>query len=389
MSQKIKTTFKQTSWISNQELRIGFISFLFCIFIPGYVLVCSRIVIRKITAMERIIKRISTPEKLNANWNKLADFYFQKKEFLTHLHKYNPCTQRYYELYCNNKFVAGTVVYTLKVDIFTFANIPSPFKFQIIGLPASIATPPMIGDSGEFEYFLSELIQLESGLILGINFLEDHLQNKVLNMRTLPTFILNLECDKVESYENTLRHSYRRRIHKIRNKFTGITSVTSDCSLFNEEHYDLYLEIMKKTKTKLETLSFKLFRYLPPNFLLTTYYDDKKMLCWHIICKDINVLFFFFGGMNYLYRDQFQSYNNNLLGIIGAAYDYKYNMIDFGQTAEVAKTRLGATLSERRMFVYHKNPLISGLLKLLRNIMSYSTTNEKCHVFKGNNSLII
>jgi len=332
--------------------------------------------------MEKIIKRISSPEDLNTNWDNLANFYFQKKEFLSHLHKYNPCAQRYYELYCNNSLVAGTVVYTLKIDILTFANIPSPYNLQIIGLPASIATPPIIGDFTEFEYFLSELIHLESGLILGINFIGDYLQDKVVNMRTLPTIILKFDYDKIESYENSLRHCYRRRIHKIRNKFYNVTSVTSDCSVFNDEHYSLYLEIMKKTSTKLETLSFNAFRYLPSNFLLTTYYNDKKMLCWHIVCRDINLLFFFFGGMDYSLRDQFHSYNNNLLGIIAAAFDLKYHVIDFGQTAEIAKTRLGGEMSERRMFVYHKNPVIFGLLKLFRNLMSYNKTHEKYHVFK-------
>jgi hypothetical protein len=335
--------------------------------------------------LEKIIKKHNSPENLNTNWDNLADFFFQKREFLNHLHKYNPCSQRYYELYCDGSLVAGTVVYTLKVDIFTFANIPSPFKLQIIGLPASIATPPMIGDSGEFEYFISELIQLESGLILGINFLEDYLPDKVLNMRTLPTIILELDYNQIESYENSLRHNYRRRIHKIREKFFNVSSVTSDCSVFSDQHYSLYLEIMKKTTTKLEKLSLNVFKFLPSNFKLTTYYCEEKMLCWHILCNDDKVLFFFFGGMNYSLRNQFQSYHNNLIGIITAAFDQKYNIIDFGQTAEVAKTRLGGILSERRMFVYHNNPVIFVLFKLFRNLLSYTKINEKHHVFKNEN----
>jgi hypothetical protein len=89
--------------------------------------------------------------------------------------------------------------------------------------------------------------------------------------------------------------------------------------------------------------------------------------------------------MNYFLRDQYQSYNNNLLGIIKAAIDQKYYIIDFGQTAEIAKTRLGGEMSERRMFAYHKNPVILGLLKLFKNLISYTKTNEKCHVFKIEN----
>jgi hypothetical protein len=332
--------------------------------------------------MEKIIKKNNSPKHLNANWDNLADFHFQKKEFLNHLHKYNPCAQRYYELYYNGDLVAGAIVYTLKIDILTFAGIPSPFKVNVIGLPVSVASPPIIGDSGEFEYLLSEIIKIEHGIILGLNFMEDHLEDKAINMRTLPTIILKLQSENMGIYENSLRHVYRRRIRRIREKFSGVTTVTSECSSFNEDHYRLYLEIMKKTATKLETLSLNLFKYLPSNFQLTTYYHVNEMLCWHIICKDVNEMFFFFGGMNYMLRDRFQSYNNNLLGIISAAIDLKYASIDFGQTAEIAKTRLGGTVSERRMFLYHKNPIFFGMFKLLSRLISYTKTNEKCHVFK-------
>lgn len=335
--------------------------------------------------MEKTIIKLRSPEYLSSHWDNLADFYFQKREFLDHLHRYNPCAQRYYELYRNNKLVAGTVVYTLKIDIFTFVNIPSPFKAQIIGLPASIATPPMIGDPGEFEYFLAELIKMESGLILGVNFLEDYLRDKVLNLRTLPTIVLKFESTGIPGYERSLRHSYRRRIHRIREKFSNVTALTTDCTVFTEEHYALYLEIMKKTTTKLEILSLDAFRYLPSNFLLTTYYTEKKMLCWHVVCKDKEVLFFYFGGLNYAFRDQYHSYNNNLLGIISAAVDHNYGIVDFGQTAEIAKTRLGGNLSERRMFAYHRNPVFFYFLRVFKSLFTYSKQPEHCQVFKNEN----
>jgi hypothetical protein len=332
--------------------------------------------------MEKIIKKYSSPEDLNINWDNLADFYFQKREFLNHLHIYNPCSQRYYELYRDGEFVSGTIVYTLKIDILTFANIPSPFKVHVIGIPASVAAPPIIGDPNEFEYFLSEIIALEPGIILGINFMEDYLKTKVLNLRTLPTIILKLPSDNLVGYENALRHPYRRRLHRIRDKFSNVISVTSDCSVFNDEHYSLYLQIMKKTTTKLETLNLEVFKYLPSNFQITTYYSEGKMICWHVVCKDTGVLFFFFGGMNYKYRDRYHSYNNNLLGIVSFALDHKYQEIDFGQTAQIAKTRLGGNLSERRMFFYHKNPIVFKILKLFKNLINYSKTFEKPAVFK-------
>lgn len=332
--------------------------------------------------MKKVIKRINKPEDLNSNWDSLADCYFQKKEFLTHVHKYNPCSQRYYELYCNDKLSAAAVVYTLKMNILTFAKIPSSVNVQIIGLPVSVAAPPVIGDPAEFEFLLSEIIRNESGIILGLNFISDHLKDKVVNLRTLPTIILNSICNDFKNYESSLRHDYRRRLHRIEEKFTNVKSVTTDCSVFNNEHYSLYLQIMKRTKTKLETLKADLFKYLPSNFSLTTYYSDDQMLCWHIVCKDAKEMFFFFGGMNYKLRDKYQSYNNNLLGIVAEAFNDKYHKIDFGQTAEIAKTRFGGEISERRMFMYHKNTLILGLLRLFRNLITYSGEINKHHVFK-------
>lgn len=335
--------------------------------------------------MERRVTISGSPENLGNEWDNIADFYFQKREFLTHLHKYNPCSQRYYELYYKNRLVAGAVVYTLKVDILTFANIPSPLTMHVIGLPASIATTPIIGNPGEFQYLLNDLLQKEKGLILGLNMMEDYLVGKVINMRTLPTIILKIEFDNIESYENSLRHTYRRRLRRFREKFSNVRTETSDCSLFNQEHYRLYLEIMKRTRTKLEILGFDLFRNLPSNFILTTHYNEDNMLCWHITCHDGNVLFFFFGGMNYSLRDHYQSYHNNLYTIITEALNNKYDIIDLGQTAEIAKTRLGGKPEERRMFLYHRNPVIFHFLRPFKSLLTYSKTNEKSNVFKISN----
>ncbi|MBK9404651.1 MAG: hypothetical protein IPN57_08980 [Ignavibacteria bacterium] len=38
------------------------------------------------------------------------------------------------------------------MNILTFANIPSSINVQIIGLPVSVAAPPVIGDSNELNF---------------------------------------------------------------------------------------------------------------------------------------------------------------------------------------------------------------------------------------------
>jgi hypothetical protein len=332
--------------------------------------------------IKKEIRKVNSPEGLNPGWDAIAQWYFQRVEFLTHMHDYNRCEQRYYELYTNGKLVAGAVVYTLRIHLFTFSGISSPVKMHVIGLPVSVATEPLVGDPDKFEYLLNEILQREKGVIAGLNFMQHHINGITLNMRTLPTIIIKNSAADLLQYEKTLRHPYRRRLHLVQQKFEGVRSATTSCADFTETHYRLYLQIMKKTRTKLETLSFDSFRYLPRNFLLTTYFHEEEMLCWHILCRDNRTLFFYFGGMNYALRDRFDSYHNNLLGILSRAMEEGYKEIDLGQTAEIAKLRFGGEVSERNMFLYHRNRIIMGVFRLFSNMINYDYTSPEHHVFR-------
>lgn len=333
--------------------------------------------------MESRVEICETPESIGCEWDLIADFYFQRREFLIHLQRYNPCSQRYYMLYDEDKIIAGAVVYTFKVNLLTFLHIPSPLKMRVIGLPVSVATSPVIGQPAGFIYLLKHILDNEKGFILGLNMMDDYLTDRVLNMRTLPTFLISGHFDSTESYENALRHNYRRRLHRFRGRFLTVREEISDCSLFSSEHYRLYLEIMRRTRTKLETISMDLFRNLPSNFTLTTYYNEKDMLCWHITCLDGKKLTFFFGGMDYKLRGQFQSYHNNLFGILSEAIEKKCDVLDLGQTAETAKMRLGGIKEERKMFLFHRNPLILNVLLPFKRFLTYSNDVENCNVFKS------
>lgn len=333
--------------------------------------------------MERAIRKVNDPGELHPGWDTIASWYFQKREFLAHIHKYNPCKQRYYELYRDERLVAGAVAYTLRINLFTFSGISSPVKMQVIGLPVSVATEPLVGDPAEFEFLLSEILLQEKGLVAGLNFTRHHINTVTLNLRTLPTILLKNKVPDMQGYERELRHPYRRRLHLMQQKFKGVRSESSGCSAFTERHYALYLQIMRKTRTKLETLSLDSFKYLPGNFLLTTYYHQDEMLCWHILCKDQGTLFFYFGGMNYTLRDRFDSYHNNLLGILSRAMEEGYQEVDLGQTAEIAKLRMGGETSERKMFLYHHNRQIMRILRLFSNMINYKNRSPEHHVFRN------
>ena len=332
--------------------------------------------------MNREIHIVSTPEDLNENWDCLTKWFYQKKEFLTFLHNYNFCEQHYYELYKDDVLVAGTIVYPFKTNILTFSRFKLFLKMKIIGLPISIATVPLVGEDSEYEYLLAEIIKREKGLILGLNFTCRYLEKKVINMRTLPTIVIDKNFGNHEEYLKRLRHPYRRRLFRFQEKFQNVQTRITDCASFNEVHYKLYLDVMDRTKTKLETLSLILFKNLPGNFILTTHYMNDTMLAWNICTCERPTIFFFMGGMNYEFRDRYQSYQNNLISIINYAYTNNFSRIDLGQTAEFAKMRMGGIEDERKLFLYHKNVFLFIILRLFRKLLEYSVVQEKLHVFK-------
>lgn len=332
--------------------------------------------------MVPVIKIVAAPENLDENWDQLASCYFQKKEFLLHLHRYNPCNQRYYQFYNGNTLVAGAVVYTLKINLFTFSGLKTCLKMTVIGLPVSVASSSLVGNPDEFENLFNFILHHEKGVILGMNMPPGLILKKIIPMRTLPTIIFANRFIDFESYMQALRHPYRRRIRTILGKAAGVEYVVTPCSDFTALHYRLYLEIMKRTKTKLETLSFDLFKNLPGNFTLGSEYYNSKLLAWHTLCYDGEDLYFFFGGMDYEQRDTFNSYYNNLISILITGITHHFSRIDFGQTAETAKMRLGGLPDERDMFLYHKNPLIRLVFTLARPLVTYKRKPDRANVFK-------
>ena len=99
-----------------------------------------------------------------------------------------------------------------------------------------------------------------------------------------------------DQYVGALRHPYRRRITKALDKNKNVTSVSENCDAFTRDHYKQYLQVVQRSKTKLEVMDMEFFKYLPYPFKLDSYYDQEKLLYWHITVEDRNHLYFLFGG---------------------------------------------------------------------------------------------
>jgi hypothetical protein len=317
-------------------------------------------------------------------WDSLNPEFFLSASFLQYLEKFNYCNQRYYTLTAGGNIKAGAIVYSLPVDLFTFSKKSLKFKMNIIGIPFSVDSSGIIGDENYFNELINHILSLEKGMILCLNY-ENAINHKdIVQLKALPTLVLNhYKFDSFDEYLSNMRHNYRRRIVKALEKFKNVKTERGNCDSFSDNHYSLYLSIMSKTKTKLEVLSKDFFINLPEKFVLTSYYSNDKLLAWHITYSKSSIFSFLFGGMDYELRDEFDSYYNNLLGVVRAGIEGGFDLINLGQTAENAKARIGAMLVEKKMFLYHKNLLIRKTLKLFSKQLEYKANIENFKIFKS------
>lgn len=333
--------------------------------------------------MDYRISLCSTANNLPDDWDDLATCYFQTKIFFIYLECYNPCNQRYYLLFEENQLRAGACVYTLKINLLTFAQIKSLLTMQVIGIPATISPPGMMGEAGYTKALLEHIYDQEKGLMLGMNLSPLIDCGPAVVMRTMPTIQLNLNFSTWQEYKDSLRADYRRKLMKTSSLFKDVETRKGNCSRFDETYYDLYIQILKRTSTPLETLSPAFFRNLPDDFLLTSYHYKEDILAWHITKPDGHVLYFFFGGTNYGLNDQFGAYFNNLQGIVREAINKGCSVVEFGQTAEIPKIRLGGVPVELNLFLFHRNKAINTLLRLIKNVLKYRRRIPVAHVFKS------
>jgi hypothetical protein len=315
-------------------------------------------------------------------WDRLALDYFQTRGFLEHTEKYNPCKQRYYMLFQNGILITGLVMYTIRLDLFTYLAIPSPFRMNIVGIPCSVSSAGIIGSYPHLSMLLSHIKGKEKGFLLVLNLNSKLPVKGFIFGRTLPTVLLEGRFDSWEDYAQSLRSDYRRRIKRLSRSFSGIKITRGECVIFDEQMYDLYLGVLKRSKGKLETLSMEFFQKLPSNFHLTTCCDQGKVIGWFITTTFGEKTYFFLGGIDYKQNELHHTYFNTLIEILREAIEKKASCLDLGQTAEIPKIRMGGKIMEKYMLGYHSNRVIRKLLVAGKSLLEYATIVQEAHVFK-------
>ncbi|MBU1382831.1 GNAT family N-acetyltransferase [Myxococcota bacterium] len=331
------------------------------------------------------MNKVTHPREFAPEWDTFAQRYYQKRSFLAHCHDYNPCNQRYYELYDKSGFRGGCCVYSLVLDVFTFTRIRSPLRMNIIGIPASVGVSGVFGQSDhDIEDLLNAVIEQEKGLTIGLNFEKtfDVPQNSVWG-KTLPTLVCDKSFDSFEKYIEALRSPYRRRLFLARKKMQGLHWKRIRPQEFTHELYGLYLQVFEKSEDKLEKLTLDFFRNLPDDFSFSVIETtDARPLAFNCVLKYGQEFDFFMGGIDYEFNEKHQLYFNITADVVSAFSGSGCSLLDFGQTAEVPKSRLGGKIKPLYMFAFHQGLIARSFFRLARPLLEYHKNIELNHVFR-------
>jgi len=294
---------------------------------------------------------------------------------LSLLEKHQPSRQQYH---LDPEEGIAFVSYALKVNALALWGKPMlKVPVRIVGLPFSLAEGGYHAVTGEARQKMVRYIRSQEGLWIILNAREDFPLPKGT---TLPSCCLTVTWKSFDDYLTSLRSPYRRWIRQGMNKGRRLKVRPLAPEDFSEVHYRYYEEVYHRSAYPLEKLSHSYFQGFPAS--LYGFYLDQRPVGFVQLSITSSVLTFMFCGFDRSLLHSHALYQNMLLWILQLALQEKCTRIDFGQTTEVTKTKLGAVMHQKHFYLSHKNPVIMSMMKPLARRLSYPGYSVAHHVFK-------
>lgn len=321
----------------------------------------SSLKIQKSDNFDEISEKFSLPFPFNA-------------EFINLLKEENPFKQEYY-LAMHKEDFAFFILYKMKLNILTFGSFNLNMKVNVIGMPCSISEN---GYWTNNESVFLEAVKMLKGPKIVLNVKNPVKARGITVGHTLPTCVFVNDFENIDEYVLSLRSHYRRRINKaIKNcKNIKIEQIIGECS---ERVYDLYLKTYEKSSYKLEKLNAGFFDKIDAEKIIFS--ENGEELGFVLLKKHEDTLYFMLCGMNYEINTA-DLYYFMLYKIIAYAIENKCKLIDFGQTSEETKLKMGAVLSSRYFYAHHSNKALNRLIGYGRKFLEYCPQLMKLHVYK-------
>lgn len=323
-------------------------------------------------------------EDVPNEWDSLIeDNLYLSKEFLSFIEENDKCNQKYYMIYDDNDKLDTIFMSYVRndFDIATFAKFDMVTPTTLIYVPLSVTRPGLMGNKC-IDYAFKYIKKIK-GPKMVLN-LKDYNPKGYAKGMNCSKCIFHNRFKTFDDYMNSLRSNYRRRYKKAFDKSKNLTiELLDDNTKFSEEMYDCYLQVVNKSSMVIEVLPIEFFR--GKYFKIYVLRNETKVVGFFQLIENQEELIFEFVGVDYNYNDEYDTYHRMLLEIMKYGINNGFKTIDYGQTADEAKLKLGCKYEMLYAYLNHSNKLINMLYKILVRFITFKPLEEKYNVFKETN----
>lgn len=326
------------------------------------------------------IKEFDSITKVPDLWDSvIGDNLYLSKAFLTFMEEIDRCDQRYYMLFDDGVLDSVFMSYVRKkYNLAMFTRFTLYQKMTMIYVPLSV-TRPGIAYGKHLDKVLDHIKSMK-GPKMVLN-LEDVEPRGFAKGLTCPKCILTNRFSSFEEYLDSLRSSYRYRYHKCLKRSAPLTlEYLSDNREFTEEMYGCYLQVYEKSRIRVEKLPIEFFR--GGFFKIFVLKNGERAVGFGQMVENGSELIFEFVGVDYRYNGTFDTYHRILLEIVRHGIENGFKTIDFGQTADESKLKLGSEYTMLYAYLHHSNRFINRLNKKLAKYIEYKPITTDYRVFK-------
>lgn len=332
-------------------------------------------------SMEKYIKVKDLPKDWEDN---LGDNLYLKKNFLSLIEKIDNSEKSYYVFRnINGKIDTQFIISkTADNDIAMFTPFKLPVVMHSVYFPFTLSKPGgVFGDESKQE--VTSFLKSLKGYKMILNVDKSCKFDGFACGLICPRCVLKIKWNSFDEYMASLRTGYRRRYNIALDKSKKLKfHILEDNKLeFTDDMYNLYLDVYNNASYKLGKVSIDFFRQ---DFFVILALDDKEgTQGFAHLHENDEELIFEFVGFNRKNILKYDTYIRLLVEIVRYGIEKGFKSIDFGQTADDAKLKLGCKYENLYALINHSNPMINFLCKKLVPHIQYKSLEEsKFHVFK-------
>ena len=324
---------------------------------------------------------------LPAEWDDVVgDNVYLRRDFLAFMESCDDCGQRYHLV----RDAAGRLDTVFMTYLRRGYNLSmfTPFDYRVtmtfVYVPLSVTRPGIAWGSCRDEALA--YIRGLRGYTLILNLPEGDYPGFATGL-TCSQCVLEVRWPSFEDYLAALRSHYRHRYRKALKASAGLRLRWLERpEEFDEELYGLYLQVVGSSRLVIETLSLEFFR--GEFFRILVLEDDAGPQGFVQLLANGDELIFEFVGVNYATNHTYDTYLRMLLEIVRYGIENGFSTIDFGQTADDTKLKLGCDYPELYAALHHSNPVVMAIARKLAPRLEYRPLATRFQVFKDSGAVL-